>query len=130
MIPIIQGNIGDSRRVAGEIPWKNLEPLTDGSLAPANLDLYYGARPEQLNREVRVALDGYIVPSTQQDLPIVPTFVTAVKGPDGSFTVTLRQVLYNVIIYTRGRQALVSHSISEVIYNNKAYVITSIYYSR
>ncbi len=45
VIPIIQGDIGDSKCVAGEIPFTNLDHLTDGSLVPGNPDLYYGARP-------------------------------------------------------------------------------------
>ncbi len=50
VIPSIQGEIGDIRCVAGEIPFPNLDPLTDGSLVPANPDLYCGADPKKLNR--------------------------------------------------------------------------------
>jgi hypothetical protein len=30
-----------------------LNHLTDGTLVPGNPDCYYGARPEQLNRQIR-----------------------------------------------------------------------------
>jgi hypothetical protein len=46
VIPIIGGRIGDARYVAGGIPFRNLEHLTDGTLVPGYLDRYHGARPE------------------------------------------------------------------------------------
>lgn len=39
VIPILEGDIGDSRCVAGEIPFTNLDHLTDGTLVPGNPDL-------------------------------------------------------------------------------------------
>lgn len=58
----------------GRYPVTNLDHLTDGTLAPGNHDIYYGARPEQLDRRVRDDLSGLIIPSTQHDLPVVPNF--------------------------------------------------------
>ncbi|KAK4069496.1 hypothetical protein Purlil1_13699 [Purpureocillium lilacinum] len=81
VIPIIEGNAGDRKCVAGQIPFTNLGPLTDGTLAPGNPDLYYGARPEQLKRTARNELNKMVVPSTQQELPIVPNFSLAGKEP-------------------------------------------------
>ncbi|KAJ6436793.1 hypothetical protein O9K51_10560 [Purpureocillium lavendulum] len=107
VIPIIEGNAGDRKCVAGQIPFTNLGPLTDGTLVPGNPDLYYGARPEQLKRTVRSELNKMIMPSTQQDLPIVPNFSLAVKGPDGSFVQSYGQT---------------------PTFDNRAYAITSIYH--
>lgn len=73
VIPIIERDVRDGKCVAGEVPFTNLDHLTDGTLVPGNPDLYYGARPEQLDREVRREPDGHIIPSTQQDLPIART---------------------------------------------------------
>jgi hypothetical protein len=95
VIPIIEGNIEDTKCVSGGIPFTNLDPLTDGTLVPGNPDIYYGARPEQLDRRVRDELSGHIIPSTQDDLPIVPNFFLAVKGPDGSAAVAKRQAIYD-----------------------------------
>jgi hypothetical protein len=64
VIPVIEGNIGDSKCAAGEIPFTNLEHLTDGTLVPGNPDLYYGARPEQIDRNIRRELERRIVSST------------------------------------------------------------------
>jgi hypothetical protein len=90
VIPIIEGDIRDAKCISGGIPFTNLEHLTDGTLVPGNPDIYYGARPEQLNRRVRDELSGHIIPSTQDDLPIISNFFLAVKGPDGSAAVAKR----------------------------------------
>jgi hypothetical protein len=58
----------------------NFEPLTDSTLKLGNLDIYYGAQPEQLSRKVGDELVSQIIPSTQPDLPIAPNFFLAVKG--------------------------------------------------
>src|SRR2546423_1000266 len=61
---------------------------------PGNPDIYYGARPEQLDRQVCDVLSGHIIPSTQDDLPIVPNFFLA-KDPEGSLAVAGRQACYD-----------------------------------
>jgi hypothetical protein len=50
VIPFIEGKIADSKCVAGGIPFRNLDHLTDGTLVPGNPDR--GARPEQLDRRI------------------------------------------------------------------------------
>ena len=62
VIPIIEGGVGDAKCVSGGIPFTNFDHLTDGTLAPGNPDIYYGARPEQLDRQIRGELNGVIVP--------------------------------------------------------------------
>ncbi|PNY22489.1 Uncharacterized protein TCAP_07104, partial [Tolypocladium capitatum] len=128
VIPILEGNVGDGICVAGEIPFTNLDHLTDGTLVPGNPDLYYGARPEQLDRSIRGQLNGKIVPSTQHDLPIAPNFSLQVKGLDGSLSVALRQACYDGALGARGIHSLQSYGQSEPQYDNKAYNLTSIYH--
>ncbi|KAK3321448.1 hypothetical protein B0T19DRAFT_445206 [Cercophora scortea] len=127
VIPLIIGDVGDSKCVAGEIPFTNLDDLTDDSLVPGNPDLYYGARPEQLDRKVRAELEGCIVPSTQQDLPLAPNFFLAVKGPSGLPVVALRQACYDGALGARGIHALLSYGKPEPVYDNNAYTITCTY---
>lgn len=102
VIPIIEGKIRDAKCRLGGIPFTNLDPLTDGTLKPGNPDVYYGARPEQLHRKVRNELGGQIIPSTQHDLPIVPNFFLAAKGPDSLLAVAGRQACYNGALGARG----------------------------
>ncbi|KAL7922813.1 hypothetical protein ACQKWADRAFT_312706 [Trichoderma austrokoningii] len=128
VIPIIEGDVGDRRcGVAGQIPFTNLDPLTNGSLVPGNPDRYYGARPEQLDQQIRSELDRYIVPSTQKDLPMVPNFILAVKGPDGSAAVAKRQLSYDMSLAARGVQKLQSY-LAEEMFDNNAYTIGYTFY--
>jgi len=128
VISIIEGDIGDAKCVSGEIPFTNLDHLTDGTLVPGNPDIYYGARPEQLDRRVRDELSDYIIPSTQDDLPIVPNFFLAAKGPDGSLAVAGRQASYDGALGARSMHSLQSYGQEEHVFDNNASTISSIYH--
>ncbi|KAL9034871.1 MAG: hypothetical protein Q9180_005169 [Flavoplaca navasiana] len=130
VIPIIEGDIGDARCVSGGIPFTNLHPLTDGTFALGNPDIYYGARPEQLDRRVRNELSGHIIPSTQEDLPVAPNFFLAAKDPDGSAAVAKRQACYDGALGARGMDSLRSYGQENPSHNINAYTISSIYYDR
>ncbi|EXL39850.1 hypothetical protein FOCG_17560 [Fusarium oxysporum f. sp. radicis-lycopersici 26381] len=127
VIPMIEGNVGDRKCAARQVPFTNLDPLTDGTLVPGNPDLYYGARPEQLDQKVRQELGGRIIPSTQHDLPIVPNFCLEVKGPDGSAAVAKRQLLYDMALGVTGYDAIRSYKADAATYDNKAYTIGCTY---
>ncbi|KAF1970594.1 hypothetical protein BU23DRAFT_473853 [Bimuria novae-zelandiae CBS 107.79] len=127
VIPLLEGRIEDAKCRSGGIPFTNLEPLTDGTLKPGNPDIYYGARPEQLSKEVRTELGSYIIPSTQHDLPMVPNFFLAAKGPDGSLAVAGRQACYDGALGARGMASLESYGQGEQDYGS-AYAISSIYH--
>ena len=127
VIPIIEGSIRETRCVAGGNPFTNLDPLTDGTLVPGNPDLYYGARPENLDREVRNKLSGHIVPSTQADLPIAPNFFLEAKGPDGVDAVASTQACYDNALGARGIQSLQSYGQVEPVCDNNAYSVASTY---
>ncbi|KAI1318027.1 hypothetical protein F5Y16DRAFT_406466 [Xylariaceae sp. FL0255] len=128
VIPIIEGDVEDTKCVSGQIPFTNLDHLTDGSLVPGNPDRYHGSRPEQLDRQIRTELSGHVVPSTQHDLPIAPNFFLAVKGPDGSSAVAARQASYDGALGARGMRSLRSYCDSKPDFDNSAYVITSTYH--
>ncbi|KAI2085718.1 hypothetical protein LOZ36_003809 [Ophidiomyces ophidiicola] len=128
VIPIIDGDIGDRKCVGGDYLFGNLAPLTDGTLAPAKPDHFYGARPEQLNRQIRNVLKHHIVPSTQDDLPVAPNFFLEAKGPDGSLAVAMRQACYDGALGARSMQSLQSYPQDMPTYDNNAYTLTSIYH--
>ncbi|KAI1825064.1 hypothetical protein F4861DRAFT_211971 [Xylaria intraflava] len=128
VLPIIEGAVENRKCVSGQIPFTNLDHLTDGSLVPGNPDRYYGARPEQIHKQVRVELSGHIVPSTQHDLPIAPNFFLAVKGLDGSSAVAARQASYDGALGARGMHSLRSYRDPEADFDNGAYTITSTYH--
>jgi hypothetical protein len=64
VIPKFVDEIRDVKYILGGIPFGNLAYLTDGTFKSDNPDLYYGVRPEQLNRRVREDLNSNIIPST------------------------------------------------------------------
>lgn len=128
VIPTIAGEVTDGKCAGGGIKLANLDHLTDGTLAPGNPDMYYGARPEQLDRRVRTELSGHIIPSTQDDLPIAPNFFLAAKGPDGSLAVAGRQACYDGALGARGMHSLQTYKQLEPVYDNRAYTVTSIYH--
>jgi hypothetical protein len=127
VIPLLEGRIEDAKCRSGGIPFTNLEPLTDGTLKPGNPDVYYGARPEQLSRKVRTELDGHIVPSTQHDLPMLPNFFLATKGPDGSLAVAGRQACYDGALGARGMASMKLYGQGESGHDT-AYAVSSIYH--
>jgi len=130
VIPIIHRDLGDGKCVAREIPFTNLNSLTDGSLVSSNPDLYYSARPKQLDQRVRTKLHHRIVPSTQEDLPILPNFFLSVKGLDGSTAVATRQLLYDISLGAVGFYSLQAYTAGESVFDNRAYVISCTYLAR
>ena len=128
VIPIIEGKIRDDKCVEGDVLFTNLDSLTNDMLTAAKPDLYYGARPEQLDRRVREELSGHIIPSTQDHLPIAPNFFLAAKGPDGSAAVAKRQACYDGALGARGMHSLQSYDQGEPVYDNNTYTITSTYH--
>jgi len=128
VVPIIEGRIEDAKCIAGGIPLNNLDHLTDGTIVPGNPDIYYGARPEQLDRRVRDTISKHIIPSTQDDLPICPNFFLAAKGPDGSLAVATRQACYDGALGARGMHTLRTYGQADSVLDSRAFTITSIYH--
>jgi hypothetical protein len=128
VIPIVSGSTKSDRSVARDIKFGNLDPLTDGGLVSGQPDIFYGARPEQLDRRIRRELAGRIIPSTQEDVPMVPNFYLEAKGPDGSLAVAGRQACYDGALGARGIHSLQSFGTSEPVYDNNAYTIASTYH--
>ncbi|KAF9772843.1 hypothetical protein IL306_009428 [Fusarium sp. DS 682] len=128
VIPTIAGVAGDPRCIGRDIVFSNLEHITDGSLVSAKPDVYYGACPEQLKKEIRDELSNLIAPSTQSDLPMLPNNFLEVKGPDGSLGVATQQATYNAALGSRGLHALQSYGAVDKSYDNKAYNLSWTYH--
>ncbi|KAK2795046.1 hypothetical protein FQN50_009805 [Emmonsiellopsis sp. PD_5] len=128
VIPIIEGDIGDPKCAGGGYPFGNLASLTDGTLAHAKPDHFYGARPEQLDCQVRKEISDHIIPSMQDDLPLAPNFFLEAKGPDGSLAVATRQACYDGALGARGMHSLQSYQQDRPSYDSNAYTITSTYH--
>lgn len=127
--PIILGN--SDIPSAWELPFGNLKPLTDGTLVDAKPDFYDGARPIQIDRQIRAELGSYIIPSTQHQAPALSNFFTEVKGPDGSGAVAKRQACYDGVMGARGVTEFRAYGLDnpKTVYDDNAHTITSTYHS-
>ncbi|EGD90487.1 hypothetical protein H112_01947 [Trichophyton rubrum D6] len=127
-LSIIEGKVDDMMSMGEDYPFSNLAPLTDGTLVNARPDHFFGSRPEQLESQIRKDLSSYIVPSSQDSLPIIPNFFLETKGPDGSLMVATRQACYHGALGARGIHKLQNFKQDEESYDRNAYTITSTYH--
>lgn len=128
VVPTITGTKHIDHPSAINTQFGNLEPLTDGSIAPAQPDIYYGAYPEKLDQPLRDELSRYIVPSTMVDKPMVPNFFVENKGPNGSMAVMNRQARYDGAIGARAMHTLQNYGVDNPVYDGNAYTFTSTYH--
>ncbi|KAG7106962.1 hypothetical protein HYQ45_018331 [Verticillium longisporum] len=128
VLPTILGPNQASHPSARNTIFGNIKSLTDGTIAPAKPDLYYGASPEELSRSIRNELEHYIIPSSMHDKPMAPNFFVEVKGPDGSLAVANRQARYNGALGSRAMYSLQNYGEEEPGYDGKAYTFGSIYH--
>ncbi|SPN97425.1 uncharacterized protein DNG_00939 [Cephalotrichum gorgonifer] len=127
VVPTICGAGQDESLKARNTLFRNLEPLTDGTLAAAMPDIYYGSRPGQLDRDVRDILGRRIAPSTTGERPIVPNFSLEVKGPLGSPGVARLQACYNGAIGARAMHSLRSWGRGAPAYDEAPCAFSSTY---
>lgn len=128
VIPTILGPHRPTHASARNTVFRNLEPLTDGTIAPAVPGIYYGAHPEDLCRSVRDELSHHIMPSTMQDKPLAPNFFIEVKGPDGSAAVATRQARYDGATGSRAMHSLQNYREEKLQYDGQAYTFSSTYH--
>ncbi|EPE09490.1 hypothetical protein F503_07266 [Ophiostoma piceae UAMH 11346] len=128
ILPTILGPHQPARGSARNTIFKNLEPLTDGTIAPAVPDIYDGAHPEDLSQPIRNALGHHIMPSTMQDKPLAPNFFVEAKGPNGSTAVAIRQVRYAGAVGSRAMHSLQNYGEEEPKYDSESYAFSFIYH--
>lgn len=127
VVPIIEGDCGDPRCHGGGYIFGNLDPLTDAALPRATPSHFYGARPEQLDRQIRKELSNQIIPSKWDSRPLAPNFFLEARGCKETPVAGERQVCYNGALGARAMHALQSYQ-ANPIFDNNAYAITSKYY--
>ena len=126
VFPIIAGTANIPSQ--GNLRFTNLKDLTNGSITQAQPDFYDGARPEELNKQIRDELGPYIVPSTNTAAPCLPNFFTEGKGPKGFIDVAKNQAIYDGALGARGIHELRSYTDPDTAFDNNAYTITSTYH--
>ncbi|KAI9167118.1 hypothetical protein HJFPF1_03242 [Paramyrothecium foliicola] len=113
VVPSITGPKLDDHPLARNTLLGNLEPLTDGTLAAARPDQYYGATPGKLHPQVRRELAHHVIPSTTLAKPLAANFFLEVKGPHGSIAVATQQARYDGAIGTRAIHTLQNYGAEE-----------------
>lgn len=106
VLPYIKCRVADRKCRSGAVPFGNLKDLIDCPLPQNKPDVYYCARPEQLDQGVRDAFSRHIIPSTQDNPPVVPNFFLEVKGPDRVPAVAKQQACYDGASGARGMHSL------------------------
>ena len=126
VFPIIAGTVDIPSQE--NLRFTNLKDLTDGSITKAQPDFYDGARPEDLNKQIREELGHYIVPSTNTAALCLPNFVTEGKGPKGPADVNKLQACYDGAVIERGMLEVSSYVDPGTVQYNIAHTITSTYH--
>jgi hypothetical protein len=126
VFPIIRGNpaipSGENRR------FTNLESLASG-ISAAQPDYYNGSRPTEVEPRVRSDLGSYIMPSRQQQTPLLPNFFTEAKGPDGKASEMKRQITQDLGNGARGMLKMQSYGQDGDAYDGNAYTLGATYHS-
>ncbi|KAL6690571.1 hypothetical protein J3F84DRAFT_398268 [Trichoderma pleuroticola] len=99
VIPILEGSVNDSGLELdtmndGGIELDNLTPLVEGVEVVLQPDYFDGAPFTAINRQVRDALGGIIIPSKHIGAPVVPNFFLEVRRPSGNAVTTKMEVCY------------------------------------
>ena len=132
VLPMIQGPIRDERSVDGpDIRFANLTKLMTGRNRKAKPNIWYGARPEQIDPSIRdnKALGTYIVPSTTGSRPCAPNFFIEVKGPNGWNEAAENQACFDGAVGARGMHRLQTYNQQVPMYDRRAYTISTTYHS-
>ena len=133
VIPIIQGTIREERCIEGpDIRLANLANLMTGKDHKPKPDIWYGARPEQIDPRIRdnKELGTYVVPTITGSRPCAPNFFVEAKGPSGSHAVLLDQACFDGALGARGIHKLQTYDQQVPIYDHKAYTMSTTYFAR
>lgn len=127
VVSTIVGQRGNQHPSQENISFSHLESF-DKRLVDPKPDLYYGARPEQIDERVRDELGKYIVPSSDTTLPAVPNFFPEGKSIKGRTDTARRQACHDGAAGARAMHQLQNYRASTPVYDGNAYTITSTYH--
>ena len=148
VIPMIQGTMQNQLCVDGNVLFGNIDSMflvedegnrkrlakqgEEGKVRKrmAKPDVYYGARPQQLDYRVRnnEELGRFVMPSTTAHRPCAPNFFVEAKGPNGSSLVALDQACFVGAIGARGIHSLQTYR-QEPSFDPKSYTLTATYHA-
>ena len=126
VVPIIAGDSDDRHPSEADVPFGHLEPVDKDLVKPVP-DIYYGAKPEQIDPRVRDELGKYIVPSNDTSLLAVPNYFVEGKSAKGRGDVAMRQACYDLTVGARAMHQLQNYGASTSVYDGNAYTIANTY---
>ncbi|VUC33766.1 unnamed protein product [Clonostachys rosea] len=109
------------------IPFLNLDSMTDGELYVPQPDFCDGAWPETVDDKVRDELERVIVPSSDAENLLATNFFLQVKGPKGTFDVAQKQVTLDGAYGSRMMHALQNFGKETPEYDENAYTFSATY---
>lgn len=133
VIPILEGTIDEieldpDTMNDGDIELDNLTPLVEGVEVVLQPDYFDGAPFTAIDRPVRDALGGIIIPSKHIAAPIAPNFFLEVRKPSGNAVTTKMEACYYGACGARLMHAIQNYGQARrPKYDKKAYSFSSTY---
>lgn len=128
VVPLLCGNSSIPSRQ--NTIFTNFEPITSEDASRAKPDLFDGAYPHKINRDVRYddEVHTLIIPTKHPTVPVAPNFFLEAKCQDGSAAVMKRQACYDGAYGARAMYSLQNYGKDEPVYDNNAYAFSSTYH--
>lgn len=127
IFPIIRGNANIPNE--GNLPFTNLDSITDSVTVDAVPDLYDGTHPNDVDKDVRQALSKVIVPTNHGRAPLAPNFFVEAKAPRGGADVAKRQACLDGAIGARAMHSLQTYGENNPVYDGNAHSFSSTYHA-
>ncbi|CAG9994430.1 unnamed protein product [Clonostachys byssicola] len=109
------------------IPFLNLDTMTEGELSAPQPDMCDGVLPERVEDMVRDELDTVIAPSGDAEALLATNFFFQVKGPKGKFGIVQKQVTLDGAYGARMMHALQNFGKETPEFDDNAYTFSATY---
>ena len=126
ILPIIRGNTDFPNK--GNLPFANLDSITDGTTVDAVPDLYDGSYPKDISKVVRKDLSKTVIPTSHGRAPVAPNFFVEAKAPRGGADVAKRQACLDGAVGARAMHSLYNYGEVEPIYDGNAHSFSATYH--
>ncbi|KAF1739594.1 hypothetical protein CRV24_001530 [Beauveria bassiana] len=127
ILPTICGNADIPNE--GNLPFTNLDSITEGTTVDAVPDLYDGSFSKDINKRVQQELNNTIIPTSHGRAPVVPNFFVEAKAPRGGADVAKRQACLDGAIGARAMHSLQNYGEDEPVYDGNARTFSSTYHA-
>lgn len=127
IIPTIRGSAEIPNE--GNLPFTNLDSITDSLTVDAVPDFYDGSHSKDIDKGVREALSKVIVPTNHGRAPVAPNFFVEAKAPRGGADVAKRQACLDGAVGARAMHSLQNFGEEVPIYDGGAHSFSSTYHA-